>query len=66
MTNYTLSTGKTVVVADIDFTVQEKANGYYAVIYKKTNTSGQKLFDKCDLDDCLFLSEMHDIRMESR
>ena len=66
MGNYTLSSGATVQIIDVNFTLHDRVNNYYAAIMKQVDSNGEPVIVRCDLNDCLYLLDQHQIRFESR
>ena len=65
-TPYTLSTGKTVLVEDIELTIEGRKEGIFAVIFKDRDTNGEPKFEECDRVDVMYLLDNHQIRHEIR
>ena len=64
--NFTLSTGAVIDTADVQMTLLDKVNGNFAVIFKKVDSNGDPTFIQCDLQDCMDLLKLHQIRHEVR
>lgn len=63
---FTLSTSEVINTEDVEMTLCDEVNSNYAVIFRKLDENGEPTFTRCNLQDCLDLTNLYQIRFEVR